>query len=84
MPIKEEDVKQLVAMGFPESQAQEALTVADGNLEVAVNYLLGGGVPPSVAPSTTTTTAAAAAAEPPAQMDHMESIGRSKQTMTLK
>jgi uncharacterized UBP type Zn finger protein len=44
MAINEEHVSQLTSMGFPASQAQEALTITNGNLEHAVNYLLGAGV----------------------------------------
>lgn len=39
----EEAVSQLTAMGFEEAQAQDALTVANGNIDQAVNILLGGG-----------------------------------------
>jgi hypothetical protein len=68
MPINELDIKQLMAMGFGEAQAQEGLTVSNGNLEVAVNYLLGGGIPPP--------PIAARPAEPPAKMESMEAIAK--------
>jgi hypothetical protein len=59
MTFTDEDIAQLTSMGFSVDQAREALTVANGNMEMAVNYILtGGGGPPP--PSIT-----AAAAEPP-------------------
>jgi hypothetical protein len=75
MPINEHDVKQLIAMGFGEAQAQEALTVSDGNLEVAVNYLLGGGIP-SASAAAAAAPPVAPAAEPPAKMESMEAIAK--------
>ena len=38
--IQEADVAQLTAMGFGENQVHEALTVCNGNVEAAINYLL--------------------------------------------
>lgn len=43
MTITEEHVSQLASMGFSATQAREALTITSGNLEHAVNFLLGGG-----------------------------------------
>lgn len=43
MAFSEEHVVQLTSMGFPVSQVREALTITNGNIEQAVNYLLGGG-----------------------------------------
>jgi len=40
----EDAVSQLTAMGFEEAQVQEALNVTNGNMEQAVNFLLGGGI----------------------------------------
>lgn len=40
-PSRDEGVAQLSAMGFSAEQAREALTVSDGNVESAVNYILG-------------------------------------------
>lgn len=39
----EDAVSQLTAMGFEEAQVQEALNVTNGNMEQAVNFLLGDG-----------------------------------------
>jgi hypothetical protein len=60
MAIHEQDVVQITSMGFPDAQAREALGVSNGNLEMAVNYLLGGGAPAS-APVPASASAAAAA-----------------------
>jgi hypothetical protein len=59
MTLSDQDVAQITNMGFSVEQAREALTVSNGNMEAAVNYILGGGggPPPS--------TVIAAAAEPP-------------------
>ncbi len=54
--MNDDNVAQLTSMGFLESQAQEALTVCNGDMEAAVNYILGVAVPMETA---------AAAAEPP-------------------
>lgn len=51
-----QDVSQLTAMGFPEASAREALTAANGNLETAVNILLGVVNPASISHSTPTAT----------------------------
>ena len=49
-----QDLSQLTAMGFPEASAREALAAANGNLETAVNILLGVVDPASVSHSTPT------------------------------
>ena len=73
---EEEDIKQLCAMGFPESQAKEALQVSDGNLEIAVNYLLGGGLPAGIGASVSGPAAAAPLAEPPSGSQSMAAIAK--------
>ena len=42
MTVRNEDVAQLTAMGFPETDARNALLETGGNLEMAVNGLLSG------------------------------------------
>jgi hypothetical protein len=50
--IDENDVAQLTAMGFAESEARVALQITSGNLELAVNQLLSGeGASTSISPS---------------------------------
>jgi len=39
----DEAISQLTAMGFEADQVEEALTVTNGNMDQAVNFLLGGG-----------------------------------------
>jgi hypothetical protein len=68
MAIHEQDVVQITSMGFPDAQAREALGVSNGSLEMAVNYLLGGGAPAS-APVPASAPAAAAAAASNASMN---------------
>jgi hypothetical protein len=41
--IRDEDVDQLVCMGFPNIEVRNALQITAGNLENAVNHLLSGG-----------------------------------------
>jgi hypothetical protein len=67
MATIESDVSQLTAMGFSEASAREALSSANGNIETAVNCLLG--VDTAFAP-----VAAPAAEAPPTTMrtDSME------------
>lgn len=42
MTVRSEDIAQLTAMGFPETDARNALLETGGNLEMAVNGLLSG------------------------------------------
>ena len=53
------DISQLTAMGFDESSARDALASAGGNVETAVNILLGVIPPPAAAPSSRTATSTA-------------------------
>lgn len=46
MVVNEQDIAQLQSMGFSASQARECLVAANGNMEIAINYLLSGGPPP--------------------------------------
>lgn len=39
--FNEEDLKSLEEMGFTRSQAEEALSICDGNKEHAATYLMG-------------------------------------------
>jgi hypothetical protein len=48
MTIKQEDIDQLICMGFPQSAAVESLQITSGNLEMAVNHLLSGGAESSI------------------------------------
>ena len=41
LKMSSNDVSQLTAMGFPEASAREALVMSNGNLETAINILLG-------------------------------------------
>jgi len=41
--IRDEDVNQLVSMGFPNVEVRSALQITSGNLEMAVNHLISGG-----------------------------------------
>ena len=75
MTIKQEDIDQLTCMGFPQSAAVEALQITSGNLEMAINHLLSGGVESSSNNNnnntTTTITASLAGsvvAAPPAEL----------------
>jgi len=61
MPVNEEDIATLTAMGFSADLAREALTVSSGNMEAAVNYILGGGAGAGAGVAPT----AVVAAEPP-------------------
>jgi hypothetical protein len=67
MATIEQDASQLTAMGFSEASAREALSSANGNIETAVNYLLGVDAAP-------VPVAAPAAEAPPTTMrtDSME------------
>ena len=38
--FKDQDIKELMDMGFSKSQVKEALSVCDGNKENAANYLM--------------------------------------------
>lgn len=40
MVVNDEDVQQLIAMGFPQPLATDALQITGGNLEMAINHLL--------------------------------------------
>jgi hypothetical protein len=71
MAIKDEDVEQLTSMGFPKTAALEALQITSGNLEMAVNHLLSGGVvdtPASASPAVITSPVMDCAAAPPAEL----------------
>eukprot|EP00980_Cylindrotheca_fusiformis_P013923 scaffold3618_cov129-Cylindrotheca_fusiformis.AAC.23 len=62
------DISQLTAMGFTEEKSRAALRAADGNVEAAVNYLLG-------AVDATASVAAAPAEAPPTILtESMEQI----------
>jgi hypothetical protein len=58
----QQDLEQLTAMGFPNDSAREALAIANGNMETAVNYLLGIEPPSTLAPAA---VVAAPAEQPP-------------------
>lgn len=51
-PVNRDDVSQLTSMGFSEKDCVEALQITSGNLEMAVNHLLSGGVHAMAASST--------------------------------
>jgi hypothetical protein len=73
MVVNDDDVQQLMAMGFPSLLATEALQITGGNLELAINHLLSDG---DTSATVGNSSMIAAPAEPPSIRGTSEMVAK--------